>query len=137
MFYLGGLIVFKLLFSLHVALIFSLIYYYYNFIFVNKIVSGAILHRLKHNKSHVYRFLVITTERCQLTLLTACYPVVFQTFQERLVKYEMKSNNNSGNFSAPCRNITPVHDFFCSSVFLDVWIWFQPHRFPLSHRSIV
>lgn len=40
----------------------------------------------------------------------------------------MKSNNNSGNFSAPCRSITPVHDF-CSSVFSYVLIWLQQHRY--------
>lgn len=30
----------------------------------------------------------------------------------------MKSYNNSGNFSAPCLNMTPVHDLFSSVFFM-------------------
>lgn len=121
------------LFSLHGALIFCWYYYYCNFTLVNKIVSGADLNRRKHNEPHVYRFLVLTPERCQLPLLTASLPCCIPNISKRdWSKYEMKSNNNSGNFSAPCRNITPVLDF-CSTVFVlilfYVLIWFQPHRF--------
>ena len=50
-------------------------------------MSGANLHRLKkktHNKSHVYRFLVVTNRALSAhTCFTACYPVVFQKKEEK------------------------------------------------------
>lgn len=92
----GGCLLIKILFSLHGALIVSLILSLLLLLLLQFYICCEWGRRLK-------------TQWIPCSQVPGCLPhcslpdnpVVFQTPHERLVIYEMKSNSNSGNFSAP------------------------------------